>query len=65
MKKNKLNPSEFVNIFRGHVQNHSNSTCIYTDGSKAINGLGFTSARGDRCVYKKFKHMNQVPLLIC
>ena len=53
LEKNHMNPIELKNLFIEHVQSHANSTCIYTDGSKTDNGVGYAYVWNDQCVAKR------------
>ena len=53
LRKNHTNPSELESLFNEHVRCHANSTCIYTDGSKTDNGVGYAYVWNDRCVVRR------------
>ena len=53
-----MNSIELKNLFIEHVQSHANSTCIYTDGSKTDNGVGYAYVWNDQCDAKRVQTKN-------
>ena len=52
-KKNEFSPAELRNIFCEHLCEHSASMCIYTDGSKTDDGVGYAYVWGNNIVSRR------------